>query len=127
AALDLFQRVVSAKDGSIIAVKEVVDYAAAHPNDARMQLFAARTLQAAGRLDMARMFFTAAKKPDPGFREVDMPMARLDIAQHNYPAARATLQKVLAADSASIDALVNLAYLDGLEGKSSTAIDSYRK
>lgn len=83
------------------ALKKTREYAEQRPKSARLQMFLAKSLWAAGRDEEARAAFEAAKAADPKSPAADLELARMDLADNKLDAARQRVQPLADANAAA--------------------------
>jgi Tfp pilus assembly protein PilF len=126
-ALQVTLQVAAANKGLATGLEELREYAAGHPELARVQLFVGERMLAAGRGGEARALFTAAGGADRNFADADLALAQLDYLEGNYAAARQRLAGLAPAAAERPAAQLLSAAVEHKAGNRRAAEQLYRK
>jgi tetratricopeptide (TPR) repeat protein len=125
-ALDALEAVYAARKQKNAFDQRLKQYAA-QTSTPDVQLFAGNWALRKGDRSEARAFFKAAKLADPNFREADIALAQMDVADGNLESARSTLAKLMAARDQDADLWIRSAVVETSAHRYDQAIERYRK
>lgn len=126
-ALEALRLSYSMQQQSPAAVKRVKDYVAQQPNSAPAQHFLGMMLWANGDVPQARQAFLAAKAAEPRYRQADMSLIQMDVAEKQWDEAKRKLRDLIAAEPNQVRAQHWLGELEEFQGNHQKALELFRK
>jgi tetratricopeptide (TPR) repeat protein len=126
-ALEALRLSYSMQQQSPAAVKRVKDYVSQQPNSAPAQHFLGMMLWANGDVPQARQAFLAAKAAEPRYRQADMSLIQMDVAEKHWDEAKRKLRELIAAEPNQIRAQHWLGELEEFQGNHQKALELFRK